>query len=1341
MTATDQVKCKFSGRSTWHLRVRRRPAPGSGAKQAALSPSLSSSFLALKGETALTPFRHARRQAELGAIAPGLRGFDARYRYFVELDRELDADERKRLEAIVEAEPLPVREPGRLLLVVPRLGTISPWSSKATDILRVSGLAAVRRIERGVAYLLEGALGDAELSRIAARLHDRMTENVLDGTERAAALFRHDPPKPLARVNVLEEGRAALDRANAELGLALAEDEIVYLEKSFRGLERNPTDVELMMFAQANSEHCRHKIFRGTFVIDGAPQPRSLFAMIRNTHETHPEGTLSAYADNAAVFVGSPAVRLFPDLETGVYTERHEQAPIVVKCETHNHPTAIAPRPGASTGSGGEIRDEGATGRGAKPKVGLTGFSVSHLRIPGLPRPWEGDDYGKPDRMVNALEIMIDGPLGGAAFNNEFGRPAIIGYFRTFEHRTRDAEGELVRGYHKPIMLAGGLGTVRPDLVQKREFPPGAPIVVLGGPAMLIGLGGGAASSMTSGASSADLDFASVQRDNPEMQRRCQEVIDRASSLGEASPILWMHDVGAGGLSNALPELVHDSKRGGRFELRDIPNAEPGMSPLEIWCNEAQERYVMAIDPEKLEQFRAICERERCPFAVVGTATLEEKLVLADRELGDTPIDLPLSVLLGNPPKMTRNDERLPPGSDAFTTRGLDAGEAARRVLAFPTVASKSFLITIGDRTVSGLISRDSLVGPHQVPVADAGVTLVDYTGYAGEALSMGERSPVALLDSKAAARLAVGEALTNLASAPVARLGDVRLSANWMAAAGYPGEDAALYDAVHAVGMELCPALGISIPVGKDSLSMRTSWDGGQKRVVSPVSLVISAFARVDDVRRALTPELRLDTGATRLLLVDLGAGQNRLGGSVLAQAYRALGSAPPDLDRPELLSALFDGLNALKRDGLVLAYHDRSDGGLFATACEMAFAAGTGVRLRLDGLGADPLAALFSEELGALLQVRDADVERALSAFEELGLARGRHLHVVGEPDPSDALVVESNGAALFRATRTELLQIWTETSHAIQALRDNARSAEQERELISDAGDPGLVSVLSFDLDDEVERRAASRVTLLEDRPRVAILREQGVNSQVEMAAAFTRVGFAAVDVHMSDVLSGRVGLDSFKGLAACGGFSYGDVLGAGLGWAKSILWSERARTEFSKFFRRSDTFTFGACNGCQMVSALKPLIPGAEAWPKFVRNDSEQFEARLSLVEVPESRSILFQGMHGSRIPIPVAHGEGRALFTSPADLEACERDGLVALQFVDHRGRRTEHYPENPNGSPRGITGVTTEDGRVTILMPHAERAFRTVQLSHHPREWGERSPWLRLFANARRWVG
>ena len=1302
------------------------------------------SFLSLGGEMALTPFRHSRRLTELQAVAPGLRELRANYRYFLELERPLTPDEHERLLQIVDGQALP--GPGahadgtaarRRLLVVPRLGTISPWSSKATDILRVCGLAMAKRIERGIAYELGGQLSDEELARLAGRLHDRMTESVLGEAERPEELFRRTEPGSLQRIDVLGRGRAALERANAQLGLALAEDEITYLEQSFRALGRNPTDVELMMFAQANSEHCRHKIFRGTFVIDGETQPHSLFAMIKNTHQLHPQGTLSAYADNAAVLTGSRARRWFPDPKTGVYSEVTEDAHIVVKCETHNHPTAIAPRPGASTGSGGEIRDEGATGRGAKPKVGLTGFSVSHLRIPGLPRPWEGDDYGKPERMVSALDIMIEGPLGGAAFNNEFGRPAIMGYFRTFEHRDRDDAGELVRGYHKPIMLAGGLGNVRPALVQKQKFDAGAPIVVLGGPAMLIGLGGGAASSMTSGASSADLDFASVQRDNPEMERRCQEVIDRASALGDESPISWMHDVGAGGLSNALPELVHDSGRGARFELRDIPNAEPGMTPLEIWCNEAQERYVMALDPSRLEAFTAIAERERCPFAVVGHATLDERIVLTDRTLGDLPIDLPLSVLLGNPPQMQRVDRRLPPRGDGFSSAGVELGEAARRVLAFPAVASKSFLVTIGDRTVGGLVSRDALVGPYQLPVADAGVTLVDFHGYAGEALAIGERTPVSLLDAKAAARLAVAESITNLVAAPVARIEDIRLSANWMAAAGHPGEDAALYDAVHAVGMELCPALGVSIPVGKDSLSMRTAWEGGAKRVVSPVSLIVSAFAKIDDARRALTPELRFDQGPTSLVLVDLGAGKNRLGGSVLAQVYRALGSVAPDLDRPELLTGFVAALTELKRDSRVLAYHDRSDGGLFATLCEMAFAAGSGLRVQLEGLGRDAVAALFNEELGAVLQVRSQDVALTLDTFARHGLEPRLHVHPIGEPEDDDVIRFELGAAEVFSASRSELVRIWSETSHAIQALRDNARSAEQELELVSDPGDPGLVPLLTFDLEEAVE----SRVTLVSERPRVAILREQGVNGQIELAAAFAHAGFSAVDVHMSDVLSGKLSLEGFKGLAACGGFSYGDVLGAGQGWAKSILWSERARSEFSSFFERTDTFTFGVCNGCQMLSALKPLIPGAEHWPRFLRNESEQFEARLSLVEVVQSKSLLFDGMAGSRLPIPVAHGEGRAEFARPSDLDACEQGSLVSLRFIDHHGRPTEHYPENPNGTPRGITALTTPDGRVTIMMPHAERAFRSVQLSYRPESWGERSPWFRMFANARRWVG
>ncbi len=1294
------------------------------------------SLLVLGGDPALTPFRRERRLAELRELAPGLSGLTATYRYFVDLSRPLDVGERERLEAVVGAgTPPSVR--GKLLLVLPRLGTISPWSSKATDILHVCGLDAVRRIERGVAYGLEGSLPEAALGAVAARLHDRMTETVLDSEQGASALFRRETPRPLTTVDVLGAGRPALERANRELGLALSEDEIDYLDRAFRELGRNPTDVELMMFAQANSEHCRHKIFRGTFVIDGAEQERSLFDMIRHTHAVSPGGTLSAYSDNAAVLVGSRARRFFPEPETGVYSELEEDVHIAVKCETHNHPTAISPRPGAATGSGGEIRDEGATGRGAKPKVGLTGFSVSHLRIPGFMQPWEASDYGKPDRIASPLAIMIEGPLGGAAFNNEFGRPGIAGYFRTFEHGERGPDGEVLFGYHKPIMLAGGLGAVRPSLVRKHDFPEGAPIVVLGGPALLIGLGGGAASSMASGASLEELDFASVQRENPEMQRRCQEVIDRASALGDASPILSVHDVGAGGLSNALPELVHESGRGARFELRDVPNAEPGMSPLEIWCNEAQERYVLAIHPERLELFRRIAERERCPFAVVGYATTEPVLVVTDRDQGTRPIDLPLAVLFGNAPRMVRRTERRRRNGDAFTIADLDVAEAARRVLRFPAVASKSFLITIGDRTVGGLVARDQLVGPHQVPVADAAVSLADFTGYAGEAMALGERTPVAVLDPAASARLAVGEALTNLLSAPVERLEHVRLSANWMAAAGFPGEDAALYDAVRAIALELCPALGVSIPVGKDSLSMRTLWEEGKKRVVAPLSLVITAFSRIADARKTLTPELRRDAGETALVLIDLGSGKNRLGGSVLAQVHGAIGKEPPDVDDPALLKALFGAMAALRENDLVLAYHDRSDGGLFATICEMAFAGGTGVRVRLDALGADPVSALFTEELGAVLQVRAPDVPRVLSVLEAHGLSRA-HCPVIGAPSDDDALTFEAQGRSVFSAPRAELRRLWSETSHRIQALRDNARAADQELELASDPTDPGLVPTLTFDLD---EAEAVARVHAVGERPRVAILREQGVNGQVEMAAAFTRAGFAAVDVHMTDLLDGRLTLDGFKGLVACGGFSYGDVLGAGRGWALSVLYNPRAREQFERFFRRSDTFSLGVCNGCQMFAALKALIPGADPWPAFVRNDSEQFEGRLSLVEVRESPSILFQGMAGSHLPVPVAHGEGRAEFANPADRAACEERGLIALRYVDHRGRVTEHYPENPNGSPGGITALSTPDGRATILMPHPERAFRGVQLSFRPEAWGDRSPWLRLFTNARRWVG
>jgi phosphoribosylformylglycinamidine synthase len=1293
-------------------------------------------MLSLRGGPALTPFRREKLAAEIRRAAPSVTGLDAELWYFADLEGEPSAEDRRRLELLLPLGGGGNEAPGTPLLVVPRLGTLSPWASKATDIAHSCGLPRVRRIERGTLYRLAG-LAQAERPRVLPLLHDRMTETVLDGLEHAAELFRTTPPRPLSVIPLGRDGRSALERANRDLGLALDPGEIDYLVAGFGALGRDPTDVELMMFAQANSEHCRHKIFKASFVIDGKAEERSLFRMIQHTHERAPLGTITAYKDNAAVLEGYPAKRFFPDPTTGTYGTVDEPAALVVKCETHNHPTAISPRPGASTGSGGEIRDEGATGRGAKPKAGLTGFTVSHLRIPGFEQPWELDG-GKPDHLASPLEIMTDGPLGGAAFNNEFGRPGILGFFRTFEQKVTTPSGEEWRGYKKPIMLAGGVGNVRPMLVKKLGFPAGTKIVVLGGPALLIGLGGGAASSMTAGASSSELDFASVQRDNPEMQRRCQEVIDRVSALGEQTPVLSIHDVGAGGLSNAVPELLHDAGRGGRIELRDVPSAAPGMSPLEIWCNEAQERYVVAVRADGLATFREICARERCPMAVIGEATDDARLVVSDRELGGTPIDIPLSLLFDSTPKLTRIAERRAVRGAPFDSRSVSVEDVVHRVLALPAVAAKDFLITIGDRTVSGLISRDPMVGRHQVPVADAAVTLADYEGYTGEAMAVGERTPVAVLDSAAAARLAVGEALTNLVSAPVAALSDVKLSANWMAAAGHPGEDAALYDAVRAVGMELCPALGIAIPVGKDSLSMRVSWDGGKRAVVSPVSLIVTAFARVKDARQALTPELVLDQGETELILVDLGAGRARLGASAVAQVYGALGDQPPDVDDPAALCAFFEAMSDLRASGLVLAYHDRSDGGLFVTLAEMAFAAGSGVRARVDELNDDVMSALFNEELGAVLQVRCADVERVLGAFEARGLRRGSsgHLYRIGEPSSDDRVVIERGGREIFAETRTALRVRWSETTYRMQSLRDNSTAARKAHERVADGSDPGLTPKLTFDPAEDPARPYLEA----EPRPKVAILREQGVNGQVEMAAAFTQAGFDAVDVHMSDLLAGRVDLFRYRGLVTCGGFSYGDVLGAGQGWAKSILLHSATRHAIVDFFARTDTFALGVCNGCQMLSALKELIPGAEQWPRFVRNQSEQFEGRLVEVEVARSPSIFFAGMTGSRIPIPVAHGEGFADF-GEGDREACETAGLVALRYVDGRGRATEHYPENPNGSPSGITAVTTPDGRITALMPHPERAFRTVQHSWHPRSWGERAPLARMFSNARVWVG
>ncbi|MBS0395338.1 MAG: phosphoribosylformylglycinamidine synthase, partial [Proteobacteria bacterium] len=1119
--------------------------------------------------------------------------------------------------------------------------------------------------------------------------------------------------------------------ADARLGLALSPDEIDYLCAAYARLGRDPTDVELMMFAQANSEHCRHKIFNADWVVDGEPQPKSLFAMIRNTHARSPAGVLSAYRDNAAVIEGSVAERLYAAPRGGAYAYEREPIDILMKVETHNHPTAISPFPGAATGSGGEIRDEGATGRGAKPKAGLTGFTVSNLRIPGFVQPWEGPESKSP-RIASALEIMLEGPLGACAFNNEFGRPGINGYFRTFEQRVAGDPPGVTRGYHKPIMIAGGLGNIRRRHVEKADLPPGAKIVVLGGPAMLIGLGGGAASSVGSGASAADLDFASVQRGNPEMQRRAQEVIERCVALGDDNPILLIHDVGAGGLSNAVPEAVAHSARGGRIDLRAIPSAEPGLSPLELWCNEAQERYVLVLPPGRVALFAELCARERCPFAVIGELTDDGELKVVDPPAGATPVALPVEVLLGKPPRMTRVARRWRRPREPLATDAIDLREALYRLLRLPTVADKTFLITIGDRSVGGMISRDSLVGPWQVAVSDCAVTLAGYTTHAGEAMAMGERTPVALLDGPASGRLAVGEALTNIAAADVAALGDVKLSANWMAAAGDAHEDAVLFDTVRAVGEELCPALGIAIPVGKDSLSMRSGWQeqGVARSVWAPVSLIVSAFAPVGDARRTLTPELVADAGPTALVLVDLGAGRDRTGGSCLAQVYGVLGGDPADLDDPARLRGFFAAVREAAREGLVLAYHDRSDGGLVVTLAEMAFAGRLGLEVEL-GAVADPVAALCAEELGAVLQVRGADLERVAALLDRHGLG-GLH-RVIGTPAPGRRLRVAASGRVLLDEPLAELQRAWSETSFRMRELRDDPQCAREEYAALADYDDPGLGARLSYDPDADVAAPYVARGA----RPPVAILREQGVNSQLEMAAAFTRAGFAPVDVHMTDVLEGRVTLAGFEVLVACGGFSYGDVLGAGEGWAKSILFHARAREEFVRFFERPGTLTLGVCNGCQMVAALAELIPGSAHWPRFKRNRSEQFEGRLSLVEVLPSRSPFLAGMAGSVLPVAVAHGEGRASFARAGDLEALVAGQGVAIRYVDGRGRPAATYPANPNGSPAAIAGITSADGRVTLTMPHPERVYRAAQNSWRPRAWRDDGGWMRLFRNAR----
>ena len=1297
-------------------------------------------MLQLRGGIALSPFRRDKLLQKLIAIYPSVTDVAAEYRYFVDISQPVSEQQQTRLNQLLnDGSVNELSTQGQLVLVIPRAGTISPWSSKATDIAHNCGLSFVKRIERGIAYFIttSTSVTDDILAQMTPVLHDRMIESVAFETAAAEALFSHTEPATFKSVDILQGGRDALVQANQDWGLALAEDEISYLVDSFTALGRNPNDIELMMFAQANSEHCRHKIFNADWVIDGQKQAHSLFGMIKHTYQQHPAGILSAYKDNAAVMEGFSTDRFMPDPVGKQYGYQQEPIHILMKVETHNHPTAIAPFPGAATGSGGEIRDEGATGRGSKPKAGLSGFSVSNLQLPELPQAWE-TNYGRPDRIVSALDIMLEGPIGAAAFNNEFGRPNICGYFRTFEEKVPQGESAEVRGYHKPIMLAGGVGNIRGEhIAMPSSVPVGAKLVVLGGPAMLIGLGGGAASSMATGTSHADLDFSSVQRGNPEMQRRAQEVIDQCWQQGETNPILWIHDVGAGGLSNAMPELVHDSERGGRFQLRAIPNDEPGMSPMEIWCNESQERYVLAVKQQDLAGFVALCERERCPYAVLGEATEQHQLVVEDEHFNNTPIDMPLDVLLGKPPKMLRDLTRRANQTEAFATDHIEIADALQRLLQLPTVAAKQFLITIGDRSVTGLVTRDQLVGPWQVPVADVAVTSSGFHGYTGEAMSMGERTPVALLDAAASARMAVAEAITNIAAARIDALSDIVLSANWMAPAGHPGEDARLYDAVKAVGLELCPALGIAIPVGKDSMSMKTVWqqDGQQQEVTAPMSLIISAFARVQDVRHTLTPQLRRDLAETSLLLIDLGRGQHRLGGSCLAQVYKALGEQPADLDDPSLLIGLFNTIQSLNQDDLLLSYHDRSDGGVMVSLCEMAFAGHSGLDIQLDALSGDTIAALFNEELGAVIQVRNSDIDTVLERLGKAGLAA--HSHVIATPNTDDVIRCYQAESIVFEQSRIELQRCWWQTTYQMQALRDNPSCAEQEYDSLLDGGDPGLSARLSFDPNDDVAAPYINQGV----RPRVAVLREQGVNGQSEMAAAFDRAGFDAIDVHMSDIIHQRFDLNSAKGLVACGGFSYGDVLGAGGGWAKSILFSEQTQQQFQQFFHRDDTFGLGVCNGCQMMSHLRDLIPGAGHWPRFVRNVSEQYEARFVMTEVVDSPSVLLAGMRGSKLPVVVAHGEGQVQFQQQQDHDALVSNKLLSLRYIDHYGRPSEVYPFNPNGSVQGVTGMTNQDGRFTIMMPHPERVFRTVQNSWHPAEWGEAGPWMRLFHNARVFVG
>ena len=1294
--------------------------------------------LPLRGVTALSDFRVEKLFQKAAALGLPEVKLSSEFWYFVGSEKALDAATVEKLQALLAAQSVEqtpkAREGLHLFLVTPRLGTISPWASKATNIAENCGLEGIERIERGMAVWLEGALTDGQKQQWAALLHDRMTESVLTDIDAAAQLFHHIQSETFSSVDVLGGGKEALVKANTEMGLALSADEIDYLVENYQALNRNPSDVELMMFAQANSEHCRHKIFNADFILNGEKQPKSLFGMIRDTHNAHPEGTVVAYKDNSSVIEGAKVERFYPNAaENQGYRFHEEDTHIIMKVETHNHPTAIAPFAGAATGAGGEIRDEGATGKGSRPKAGLTGFTVSNLNIPGLEQPWE-QAYGKPGHIASPLDIMIEGPIGGAAFNNEFGRPNLLGYFRTFEEKF---DGQ-VRGYHKPIMIAGGLGSIQAQQTHKDEIPEGALLIQLGGPGMLIGLGGGAASSMNTGTNDASLDFNSVQRGNPEIERRAQEVIDRCWQLGDKNPIISIHDVGAGGLSNAFPELVNDAGRGAVFKLREVPLEEHGLSPLQIWCNESQERYVLSILEKDLGIFRSICERERCPFAVVGTATDDGHLKVRDDLFSNNPVDLPLNVLLGKPPKTTRTDKTVTPSEKPFNAGNIDITEAAYRVLRLPTVAAKNFLITIGDRSVGGMTHRDQMVGKYQTPVADCAVTMMGFNTYRGEAMSMGEKPTVALFDAPASGRMCVGEAITNIAAVNIGDIGNIKLSANWMAACGNEGEDEKLYRTVEAVS-KACQALDLSIPVGKDSLSMKTVWQDGEekKSVVSPLSLIISAFAPVKDVRKTVTPELK-NVEDSVLLFIDLGFGKARMGGSAFGQVYNNMTGDAPDLDDTGRLKAFYNVIQQLVAEDKLLAYHDRSDGGLFATLVEMAFAARCGLNVDLTSLVANQtdvneasICALFNEELGAVIQIAKQDVAAVEALFKEADLA----LHTVATIGTDEKIVIRNQAGIVLEQNRADLQRAWQETSHAIQRLRDNPACADSEFALISDNDRSALFADVKFDVKEDI----AAPFINSGAKPKIAILREQGVNGQIEMAAAFTRAGFDAYDVHMSDLMAGRVHLADFKMLAACGGFSYGDVLGAGEGWAKSILFHPALRDQFAAFFADPDTLTLGVCNGCQMVSNLAEIIPGAEAWPKFKRNLSEQFEARLSMVHVPKSASLILNEMQGSSLPVVVSHGEGRADFAlHGGNISA---DLGIALQYVDGQNQVTQTYPLNPNGSPQGIAGVTNADGRVTIMMPHPERVYRAAQMSWKPEDWTELSGWYRLFAGARKALG